>query len=196
AAAAGAATATGQAPLGLWWVALPALAVMFHAILRADGWKRAAVLAWSGGTAYFAVALCWIVEPFLIDAPRHGWMAPFALVLLAGGLALFWALAGGGAAALGGSRAARAMTLAVALATAEHLRGYALTGFAWAQVGHVLIDTPLVQLAAWTGPAGLTLVVTLAAVAPIAAGTARGSVLAVGAAAAAIAALWAAGSVR
>jgi apolipoprotein N-acyltransferase len=38
--------------------------------------------AWAGGAGYFALTLHWIVEPFIVDAARHGWMAPFALVLL------------------------------------------------------------------------------------------------------------------
>jgi apolipoprotein N-acyltransferase len=29
----------------------------------------------------------------MVDAKEQGWMAPFALVLMAGGLALFWGLA-------------------------------------------------------------------------------------------------------
>ncbi|MBT4568362.1 MAG: hypothetical protein HOC45_10665, partial [Marinovum sp.] len=32
----------------------------------------------------------WLVEPFLVDIATHGWMAPFAVVLVSGGLALFW----------------------------------------------------------------------------------------------------------
>ena len=33
---------------------------------------------------------------FVLDERTHGWMAPFALVLMAGGLSLFWAAAGAG----------------------------------------------------------------------------------------------------
>ena len=39
-------------------------------------------------------ALNWIVEPFLIAPDVHGWMAPFAVVFLSFGLALFWMVAG------------------------------------------------------------------------------------------------------
>ena len=34
---------------------------------------------------YFAFGLSWIVQPFLVDIARHGWMAPFALILMAAG---------------------------------------------------------------------------------------------------------------
>jgi hypothetical protein len=40
----------------------------------------ALIRAWAGGAGYFALTLHWIVEPFMVDAARHGWMAPFALV--------------------------------------------------------------------------------------------------------------------
>ncbi len=99
AALAGCLVATGQAPLGWWWLALPALA----AAAASGGGARGAAgrwVAWFGGAGYFAAALAWIVEPFLIAPEVHGWMAPFAVVLLAFGLALFWmgaALCGAGA---------------------------------------------------------------------------------------------------
>ena len=48
---------------------------------------------WLAGVGYFAVGVWWITEAFLVDAAAHGWMAPFALLLMAGGLALFWGLA-------------------------------------------------------------------------------------------------------
>ena len=48
---------------------------------------RAAPSASAGrrGRAISAPALFWIVEPFLVQPEVHGWMAPFALVGLAGG---------------------------------------------------------------------------------------------------------------
>lgn len=48
---------------------------------------------WLLGLIYFALTLSWIIEPFFIEAPRHGWMAPFAITFMAGGLALFWGAA-------------------------------------------------------------------------------------------------------
>ncbi|MFC7703181.1 apolipoprotein N-acyltransferase [Plastorhodobacter daqingensis] len=160
AAACGAALALGQAPWGLWWLALPALSVLLHRLT--GGAARAAWLGWVAGTAYFAAAMFWIVEPFLVDAARDGWMAPFALVFLSLGLGLFWA----GAAALG-AWAGGPVALALAFTAADLLRGYALTGFPWALLGHVWIDTPVAQLAAYVGPAGLSFFTLLVAAAPI-----------------------------
>jgi len=91
AAGAGALAALGQAPFDLWMATPPALAALLALVAAAPSPRRAAGAMQAGATAYFAVALHWIVEPFLVDAPRFGWMAPFALALLAGGMALFWA---------------------------------------------------------------------------------------------------------
>lgn len=157
AAGAGVLIAAGQAPLGAWWLAVPALAGLIRLVAAAPGARRAALLGLAGGAGYFAAALSWIIEPFLIDAARDGWMAPFAVVLLALGLGLFWA----GAAALG--QRAGAYGFATALAATELLRGYLFTGFPWASIGHIWIDTPLAQLAAFAGAPGLTLLTCLAA---------------------------------
>ncbi len=156
----GAAIALGQAPWDMWWLALPALALLVR-LLAGQSWGHAAWQGWLAGAGYFAAAMFWIVEPFMVDAARHGWMAPFALVFLAMGMALFWALAGGVGGWLRGP-----LALAVALAGADLLRGYIFTGFPWALIGHMWIDTPVAQLAAWVGPVGLTLgTVCLAALA-------------------------------
>ena len=167
----GAAMALGQAPLGVWWVTLPALAGLIWCVARAA--RGTFWLGLFGGAGYFALALSWIVEPFLIDAAGYGWMAPFAVVLLSFGLALFW-----GAAAWLSTRARRrALGFAVALAAAELARGFVLTGFPWALIGHVWIGTPVDQLAAYIGPNGLTLLTVLAAALPVAIGW-RGGALA------------------
>lgn len=160
--------ATGQAPLGWWFVALPLLGLLIWLTSGEARPLRAAWLGWLGGAGYFAAAMFWIVEPFLVDVPRHGWMAPFALALMSFGMALFWGLAAWVAAWLGIGRAGRALALAVTLAGVELLRGTVLTGFPWALIGHIWIDTRLVQLAALIGPVGLTLLTTLAAAVPVA----------------------------
>jgi apolipoprotein N-acyltransferase len=119
--------------------------------------------AWVFGTVHFAVALHWIVEPFLVDAAKTGWMAPFALIFLAGGLALFWAAAGALAHWLSAGSRFAPLCFGLALAAAEALRGLVFTGFPWALPGHVLIASPGVPAAGWLGPFGLSLVVLVGA---------------------------------
>jgi apolipoprotein N-acyltransferase len=152
--------AAGQAPLGAWFLALPALAAIVHLVARADRIGLSVWTALFAGAGYFGASLNWIFEPFLVDAARDGWMAPFAVVLLAFGLALFWA----GAAALAWRLPRRAMGFALCLTVAELARGYVLTGFPWALIGHIWIGSPVAQVAALIGPSGLTLLTLLIAV--------------------------------
>lgn len=169
---AGLAAAAGQAPLGWWWLALAGHTLLCWLVAGAARPALAFRLAWLGGAVHFGAALSWIVEPFLVDIARHGWMAPFAVLLMAGGLALFWGGAGWLAARLCQGRAGRALAFAGLLTLAEWLRGVVFTGFPWALAGHVWIDTPVVQLAAVTGPDGLSLLLLLAAALPVAMGRA------------------------
>ena len=162
----GAVIATGQASLGFWWLTLAGLAALMHLVTRGNG-SGAGWLALFGGAGYFALALSWIIEPFLIDVARYGWMAPFAVVLLSFGLAVFWAAAGL-LAGLMPARPLRVMTFAVALGAVELARGYVLTGFPWALIGHVWIETPMAQVAGLVGPSGLTVLTVLAVALPVA----------------------------
>lgn len=157
----GAMAGLGQAPFGLWPVTILAFGAAVVVLARTDRWRFAALQGWAFGTGYFALSLVWIVQPFLVDPLRHGWMAPFALCFMAGGLALFWALGFAVAHLLGRG----ALALAGALTLAEIIRSYIFTGFPWALSGHVLIDTPLAQMAVWGGAHGLGILVLLGAMA-------------------------------
>lgn len=160
----GAAAALGQAPWHLYAVTLPAMAALTWLVSRAEGPGAAFRIGLVAGTAHFALALSWIIEPFLIDPARHGWMAPFAVVFLSAGLGLFWATA----AALAAWVRQPAPGFVAAFTALEWLRGVILTGFPWAMAGHVWIGTPLDQLAAVLGPSGLTLMTLAAAALPVA----------------------------
>jgi apolipoprotein N-acyltransferase len=163
AALAGALAGLGQAPVSLPWATLLGLAAVFHLYARTERPRAAAWIGWAFGAGYFAVSLFWIVEPFFVDMARHGWMAPFALVGMAGGMALFWGGAFGVARGLWRGRWTHGLALAVCLTAAELARSYVLTGFPWALIGHVWIGWPPMQLAAWIGPHGLTFATVAAA---------------------------------
>jgi len=166
----GAVSAAGQAPLGAWWLALPAFAAVLAVLARQASVARAAWLGWAAGAGYGAAAMFWIVEPFQVEAERYGWMAPFALLLLAIGMGLFWAFAAWLGLRVAGRQAGLRMpALALGFAASDLLRGYLFTGLPWALLGHSFIDTSLVHLAALAGPIGLTLVFTAAAAAVAAA---------------------------
>ncbi|ABD53622.1 apolipoprotein N-acyltransferase [Jannaschia sp. CCS1] len=145
-------------PFDLWAVIFPAFSLIAALVMLADGPRAAAWRAWSAGAGWFAVSMHWIVQPFFVDALATGWMAPFALVLLAGGLALFWGLAGWAAARLA-SGPGRALVFAGLLTLTEALRGHIFTGLPWAEPGHGLIGSEALALSAFAGPHGLTLLV-------------------------------------
>lgn len=151
--------ALGQAPLSLPWGIFPAFAILAVQISHATP-RHAAFTLWLAGASYFAASLTWIVEPFLVDVARHGWMAPFALIIMSGGLALFWAGAGAFA-CLVKTPSARAIFLAVTLALCEYARANILTGFPWGLLAYHWIDTPLAQSLAYIGPHGLGLISVL-----------------------------------
>lgn len=163
AAALGALSALGQAPWGLWPVTLVALAAIYGLWRKTTGWRGALILGLVAGTGHFVVALSWIFEPFLVDAARHGWMAPFAVLGLSVFMASYWALSFGAARALG--LGAGGVVLVGAFVIGEALRGWLFTGFPWAQVGHVFIDTPLLHWASVAGALGLCALAMGAAVA-------------------------------
>jgi len=145
----------GQAPLSLTIVSLLALLLTVAAFTIFENWKSAAWFGWAVGIGYFGSTLFWIVEPFFVEPERHGWMAPFALGFMVGGIALFWALGFGLAAAMGQTKSQRLFGLIVGLGLAELLRSYVFTGFPWGLLGYIWLDTPLAQLAAIFGPHGL-----------------------------------------
>ena len=154
----GALIGLGQVPFSLYWLALPGIVAAYVLFLATQRPLRVFWLGWAVGVGYAAVSLNWIVEPFLVDLARHGWMAPFALFFMASGFGLFW----GGAFALAhwstNDTTTRAFSLVLTWTGAEVLRSYALTGFPWALVSYIWVDTPILQFSSILGPHGLTMV--------------------------------------
>lgn len=175
AAGVGALGALGQAPFDVPVAMLLSLTGAF--ILWRSEETHPAAVGWAFGTGYFALSLMWIVEPFLVDVKRHGWMAPFALLFLSTGLALFWAAAFRIAKVFGPS----AVSLVLCWSCAELLRAYVLTGFPWANPAQVAVTGPISVLLAWAGPHGVTFVLlSLAAVLSIPARSGNGAPLRLG----------------
>jgi apolipoprotein N-acyltransferase len=151
-----------SAPLALFLACPPLLWL----VAGAAGPRAAFGVGWAAGAGFFGAGLFWIVEPFLVDPERHGWMAPFALALMAGGLALFWGAAFAAARALGRTGIAGALVLACLWTLAEAARGHALTGFPWALPAYAWIETPVMQAASVVGPYGLSFLTLAAALLP------------------------------
>ena len=161
----GVAAALGHAPFGLWPLALIGLLGLVWLVSHQP---RPFRTAWAGAVGYFGTTMHWIVEPFLVDIATHGWIAPFALILLAGGLALFWGSAAWLACRFLSTPGRRALGFTVFLTIAELIRGYIFTGFPWGLPAYVWADTPLRAATAFTGSYGLTFLTMVAAALPFA----------------------------
>lgn len=127
-----------------------------------DRGAAAARFGWLLGLGYLGWTLRWIIEPFLVDVARHGWMAPFAIVLMAGGLALFWGFAFWAATRLGHKRSSAILWLPVTLGLAELVRGHVFTGFPWGLLSYTLIGTLGDIWFAWIGPYGTSVLLIAA----------------------------------
>ncbi len=154
--AAGAVLATVNAPWSFapsLFFGIPVLALLH---VGAASKRRAALIGWLGGVGYFGLTFFWIIEPFQVDAARHGWIAPFALMLMAGGFGGYWAIA------FGAARRGSPWALGIFWALAELGRSYIFTGFPWALIGYGWLETPVAQVASVLGPHGLSFATLLA----------------------------------
>ena len=167
---AGAVSTLAFAPFFAWpvlFLTFPLFVWLADGVADAARPKRATALAWWWfGFGYFFTGLLWVGEAFLVEAEIFAWLLPFAVTLLPAGLALFWALAGGIAAAVWPARhqralrhdVARVLIVAVTIGCAEWLRGHMFTGLPWNTPGIALtMPLPLMQAASVLGIYGLTL---------------------------------------
>ncbi len=130
--------------------------------LRSAFWR-----GWLAGTTFFGVSTWWVYQAFQVDAADQGWMAPFAVALLASGLGLFWGAAGAAYRALAPRGIARLLVFAGVVAACEWLRGHLLTGFPWDLPGESWpAGSPISEAAAVLGAYGLTWITVAAAASP------------------------------
>lgn len=137
-------------------IAFAALPTIYWLHAGAERQMRTATIGWFAGLGYFGLTLAWIVEPFLVDIARHGWMAPFALFFMAAGLSLFWAVA------FWFAPRGRVYLLVVLWTLVELARSYVFTGFPWGLIGYGWVETPIIQVTSVIGVHGLGLLTMLA----------------------------------
>ena len=185
--------ATGQAPLYLWPCSLITLILFFKNLTEAPltGWKPF-TKSWLFGFGYFLITMNWIVEPFLVEVASYGWLAPFALIAMAGGLSFFWALG----AYLGYIMFNTVLGIALGIGFSEVARGFVLTGLPWGLIGYIWTDTPIAQSAAFVGVYGLTFSTIFLSASASLLGNNRGYSLAIFYLLAIIGGVWLAGSLR
>ena len=149
---AGALSAYGFEPWGLWPLTLACFALLIHLIAHAQNTKRAFAIGWLFGVGHFTFGNQWIAVAFTFQAAMPIWLGYIAVVGLALYLAVYPALAASGAYWLrrfsakivGPSRAdegdaaeASVQILPLILAFAglwiltEWLRSWVFTGYVW-----------------------------------------------------------------
>jgi len=124
-------------------------------------------LGWIFGVGFFGAGLYWVGIAFLVQAEIHGWMMPFAVAGLTGGLALFTGLVALVVHILPCTgTAGRVLALTLAWMAASWLRGHVLTGFPWNLLATAWDPWPvMLQSAAVWGAWGLSTVTVFAAAA-------------------------------
>jgi len=163
--AAGLASATGFAPLGLWPLAILSVAVLMMLVARAPDGRAAFARGWVFAVGHFALGLNWIAHAFDFQDAMPHWFGYGAVV----GLSLYLAVYPGAAAWLawrigrGAGRGRYSIGFAAAWMATEYLRATLFTGFAWNPLGVVLLDTPASAFARWIGTYGLSGLTVLAA---------------------------------
>ena len=149
---------TGQPVWWLQWLSLALLAWLLRGLVRQTGpnWRRAALWGWLFGTAWLGLAFGWTFVALHTFGGLPLPLAALAVFLLAGALALFYAVACGVFVALGPVQPAKAAIIFAALwLLAELARGTWLTGFGWGGSGYAQPDGPLAGFTPWLGVYGL-----------------------------------------
>jgi apolipoprotein N-acyltransferase len=139
-----------------WWLQLASLAVLAGLLQRAHGVRHAALLGWTFATAWLTGTFWWLFISMHVYGGLASPLAAAAVLLLAGFLSLYYALA----AALFVRAGAHGTWLPGALFAAlwlgaELLRGTLFTGFPWGAGGYAHVDGPLAPLAPWVGAYGI-----------------------------------------
>lgn len=172
AAGAGAVSVQAMAPLHalpLLFITIPVLVWLLDAAAKRPlPLRAAAAIGWWFGFGYHLLGLYWIGWAFLVEPDKFAALLPFAVTAMPAGLALFWAVASAAAVWAWRPGPSRLITLALALALAEWLRGHILTGFPWNVLGYALTGPDVfMQSAGVVGIYGLTLILVLVAAAPV-----------------------------
>ena len=154
-------------PLSLFPVFILIVPLLVVMIERTDTPQQAGRLGYAFGLGHFLAGLYWVGQSFLAQDDVPQWMAPFAVLVMAMGLAMFMALAFFWARWLwrkNYAMATAALPSAISFAMVEWLRGHVLTGFPWNLTASIWAPLDIMmQPLALIGAYGLGLVTLVAA---------------------------------
>lgn len=159
---AGAASATGFAPLNLWPITLACLAILLTLVFAAPHRRGALSIGWMFGFGQMSVGLFWLAHAFSYQDKMPvelGWFAsPFVSLYLA----IYPAMAAGLAWRWGRQNAARFVYIfAASWIVTEYLRSKVFTGFPWNPLSVSFVE--VAQATDLVGTYGASGIVMLAA---------------------------------
>ncbi len=172
---AGALSAMGFAPLGLWPISLASLAILIYLLIQTESIKNSFHLGWLWGLGHFIISLQWLAFSFTFQDAMPVWLGYFAVLAISLYFALYPAIAAASArwisVRLGpktNSNGAAIAFIALLSATwiiSEWLRSVVFTGSGWNPMSASMIDTILAQFLPWIGSYGVSgLVIIIAAI--------------------------------
>jgi apolipoprotein N-acyltransferase len=146
--AAGAVSATGFAPLGLWPFTLVGLALLIALTLNVERMRSAFATGYAFGLGHFAIGLNWIATSFTYQAAMPPWLGWLAVVIAALYLSLFPGLATALAWRIGkGMPVTFVLLFAAAWIVTEYLRATILFSFAWNPLAAITVSD--MNMSAW-----------------------------------------------
>ena len=144
----------------LWWLQLLSMAMLVWQLdsLRGDmrPGRNATLYGWLFATTWLCGTFWWLFISMHTYGGMPAPLAAIAVLALAAGLALYYAVACGVFLRLSpASRAGAAVFFAALWLLAELLRNSWFTGFPWGAGGYAHVDGPLAAYAPWLGVYGL-----------------------------------------
>ncbi len=170
---AGAVSAFGFVPFGVWPLLVLGLAALVYLTSKAQAMRGAAMAGWCFGIGHFTVSNQWIAVAFTFQAAMPVWLGYIAVFALALYLAIYPAIAAACAWKLGDFVRARggrptipfALSFAAMWTITEWLRSWVFTGYVWNPLSVAMIDVPGAGAARAIGTYGLSgLTVLLSAI--------------------------------
>jgi len=146
------------APHDWWWLQILSLAGLVALMAGAPRPRAAAATAYAFGMGWFLSGIWWLFISMHVYGEMPSWMAGLAVVLFAGYLSIWPALAGATWHWLtqrGRDGVFAALTFGATWALSEWLRGVVFTGFPWLGSGYPHTDGPLAGFAPLIGVYGI-----------------------------------------
>ncbi|MCC2674569.1 MAG: lnt [Ramlibacter sp.] len=142
-----------------WWLQVLSLAVLPMLLQAQASRLRAGLIGWVFATGWLTATFWWLFISMHVYGGLAAPLAALAVLLLAGFLSLYYAIAAALFRAAAAGRPWRDGLLFAALwLGAELLRGSLFTGFPWGAGGYAHVDGPLGPLARWVGVYGIAAV--------------------------------------